>query len=64
MENFKTRLITECNELEEKLNKLDNFLMSEKIEEIDDVQKARLKIQAFLKNIQPNESKINTFGNK
>ena len=46
MSDFKTRLETEKNELEEKLNKLNNFNASKKVDEIDPVQKSLLIIQA------------------
>ena len=46
MSDFKTRLETEKVELEEKLNKLDAFLVSEKVKDVDDVQKALLQVQA------------------
>jgi len=50
MDTFKDRLIKEQVELEEKLNKLDNFIVSEKFNEIDDVQKALLQVQATAMN--------------
>jgi hypothetical protein len=50
MSDFKTRLKTEKSELEEKLNKLDAFLMSEKVNSVDDVQKALLQVQATAMN--------------
>lgn len=50
MSDFKTRLETEKSELEEKLNKLDAFLMSEKVNSVDDVQKALLRVQATAMN--------------
>ena len=50
MEDFKTRLIEEQTQLEEKLNKLDNFLMSDKVKDINDVQKALLHVQATAMN--------------
>ena len=50
MSDFKTRLETEKSELEEKLNKLDAFLMSEKVNSVDDVQKALLHVQATAMN--------------
>ena len=50
MSDFKTRLETEKVELEEKLNKLDDFLVSEKVKYIDDVQKAILQVQATAMN--------------
>lgn len=50
MNDFKTRLIEEQEQLEEKLNKLDKFLMSEKVSEIEDTQKALLQVQATAMN--------------
>lgn len=50
MNDFKTRLIDEKNQLEEKLNKLDLFLVSEKVNSVDDVQKALLQVQATAMN--------------
>ena len=50
METFKTRLIDEKQQLEEKLNKLDAFLVSEKVKDVDDVQKALLFVQATAMN--------------
>ena len=48
--DFKTRLETEKLELEEKLDKLDAFLVSEKVNSVDDVQKALLQVQATAMN--------------
>lgn len=50
MSDFKTRLIDEQAQLEEKLNKLNAFLLSEKVKEIDDVQKALLQVQETAMN--------------
>ena len=50
MNDFKSRLEVEKSELEERLNKLDTFLMSEKVYSIDDVQKALLQVQATAMN--------------
>jgi len=50
MSDFKIRLETEKVELEEKLDKLDAFLVSEKVKEIDDVQKSLLQVQATAMN--------------
>ncbi|MGV8961872.1 MAG: crAss001_48 related protein [Candidatus Saccharimonadaceae bacterium] len=50
MNDFKLRLLEERLQLEEKLDKLDNFLMSEKVESIDDVQHALLSVQATAMN--------------
>lgn len=46
MSDFKTRLVEEQAQLEEKLNKLNDFNQSEKVEEIDTVQKDLLLVQA------------------
>ena len=45
-QNFKSRLVTEKEELEEKLLKLNNFNQSEKANEIDPIQKSLLIVQA------------------
>lgn len=50
MDDFKTRLLDEKAQLKKRLNKLDNFLMSEKVKEIDDVQNALLHVQATAMN--------------
>ncbi len=50
MSDFKNRLVEEQAQLEEKLNKLDDFLLSEKVNAIDDVQKALLQVQATAMN--------------
>ena len=50
MSDFKDRLIDEQAQLEEKLNKLDAFLMSDKVNAVDDVQKALLQVQATAMN--------------
>ena len=50
MSDFKTRLIEEQAQLEEKLNKLDVFLMSGKVKEIDSVQRTLLKVQSSAMN--------------
>ncbi len=50
MSDFKTRLENEQAELEEKLNKLDDFLMSGKVKAVNDVQKALLQVQAAAMN--------------
>lgn len=50
MNDFKLRLEVEKFELEEKLNKLDAFLVSEKVKDADDVQKALLQVQATAMN--------------
>lgn len=46
MSDFKTRLIEEQAQLEEKLNKLNDFNQSEKVDGIDPEQKFLLLIQA------------------
>ncbi len=46
MSDFKTRLVSEQVELDEKLKKLNDFNQSEKVNEIDPVQKDLLLIQA------------------
>ena len=46
MNDFKTRLIAEQVELEEKLTKLNAFNQSDKVDSIDSVQKDLLLIQA------------------
>jgi len=50
MNDFKQRLETERVQLEERLNKLDAFLLSEKVNEIDPVQKSLLNIQSSAMN--------------
>lgn len=46
MSNFKTRLVEEQVQLEDKLSKLKSFIESDKFESIDDAQRALLKVQA------------------
>lgn len=46
MSDFKTRLVSEQAELEEKLNKLNDFNQSDKVNDIDPVQKDLLLVQA------------------
>ncbi len=46
MNNFKTRLVEEQAQLEEKLNKLNDFNESEKSSQIDPIQRSLLLIQA------------------
>ena len=46
MEDFKTRLIEEQSLLEDKLNKLNSFVQSDKFDEIDPRQQPLLIIQA------------------
>jgi hypothetical protein len=46
MDDFKSRLEAEKAELESKLDKLNSFNQSEKVETIDPVQKSLLIIQA------------------
>lgn len=50
MSDFKTRLVEEQGELEEKLDKLDSFILSDNFNKIDNVQKALLKVQATAMN--------------
>ena len=50
MSDFKNRLIDEQAQLEEKLSKLNAFLVSEKVNSVDDVQKALLQVQATAMN--------------
>lgn len=50
MSDFKDRLIEEQAQLEEKLDKLNTFLMSDKVKGVDDVQKALLQVQATAMN--------------
>ena len=50
MEDFKTRLKTEQKELESKLDKLDNFILSDKFKGVDDVQRALMQVQATAMN--------------
>lgn len=46
MSDFKTRLVEEQAQLEDKLNKLNDFNQSEKVNDIDPVQKDLLLVQA------------------
>ena len=46
MSDFKQRLVTEQIDLEDKLNKLDSFLASEKIYSIPQNQRDLLRIQS------------------
>ena len=50
MSDFKTRLETEKVELEEKLDKLDAFLVSENVNKVADTQQALLRVQAAAMN--------------
>jgi hypothetical protein len=50
MSDFKTRLVEEQVQLEEKLNKLDSFILNDNFNKIDNVQKALLKVQATAMN--------------
>ena len=45
-QDFKSRLVTEKEELEEKLKKLNDFNQSEKADKIDAIQKSLLIVQA------------------
>lgn len=46
MEEFLIRVITEQNELYDKLTKLNNFISSEKFKSIDDENQRLLKMQS------------------
>jgi hypothetical protein len=46
MDDFKSRLETEKAELESRLDRLNSFNQSEKVETIDPIQKSLLIIQA------------------
>lgn len=46
MSDFKTRLVEEQVQLEDKLSKLKSFIESDKFESVDDAQRALLKVQA------------------
>lgn len=46
MNNFKTRLVEEQAQLEERLNKLNDFNDSEQSSQIDPIQRSLLLIQA------------------
>lgn len=50
MSDFKERLLVEASELEIKLDKLYDFLASDKFIIIDEVQKALLSVQATAMN--------------
>ena len=50
MSDFKTRLVEEQVQLEEKLDKLGSFILSDNFNKIDNVQKALLKVQATAMN--------------
>lgn len=46
MNDFKSRLIEEQAQLEEKLKKLNDFIQNEKVNAVDPVQKSLLLVQA------------------
>ena len=48
--DVKNRVIEERDQLLEKLDKLDSFIESDKFQEIDDVQRALLQVQATSMN--------------
>lgn len=50
MSDFRSRLLDERIDLEEKLDKLDAFLVSDAAEEIDEIQNALLHVQATAMN--------------
>ena len=49
-ETFLTRLVKERDELKDRLDKLDNFLMSDKADKIDPIQRDLLQIQSTSMN--------------
>ena len=49
-ETFLTRLVKERDELRDRLDKLDNFLMSDKADNIEPIQRDLLHIQATSMN--------------
>lgn len=46
--NFKERLIQERSDLDDKLNKLLSFLMSETFEELSPIEQTLLEVQAYV----------------
>lgn len=50
MSDFKARLAEEHAQLEEKLCKLDAFLLSENVNEVAETQQALLRVQATAMN--------------
>ena len=50
MSDFKTRLVEEQAQLEEKLDRLDAFLVSENVTKVADTQQALLRVQATAMN--------------
>ena len=51
MEDFLIRVITEQNELLDKLTKLNNFISSEKFKSLDDENQRLLKMQSSAMSI-------------
>lgn len=49
-ETFLTRLVKERDELKDRLDKLDDFLMSDKADKIDPIQRDLLQIQSTSMN--------------
>jgi len=47
MSDFKNRLIKEQTGLQKKLDRLNSFLMSDKVKTINEVQESLLKVQVF-----------------
>jgi len=50
MSDFRGRLLNESADLEDKLDSFNLFLASDKVKEIDDVQKALLQVQSAAMN--------------
>lgn len=48
--DLKTKLEQEKRELDEKMERLNNFLMSDKANQIEDVQRALLHVQSIAMN--------------
>lgn len=48
--SLKTKLEQEKRELDEKVERLNNFLMSDKVNQIEDVQRALLHVQSIAMN--------------
>ena len=51
MDSIKIKLLAERDMLKEKLDNLDNFLLAEKVENVDDVQNVLLHVQAAAMNV-------------
>jgi hypothetical protein len=50
MIDLKTRLVEEQSQLEKKLDELDDYLMSEEVNDADDTQRALMQVQATAMN--------------